>query len=266
MKLREAYRATSHWAPFVARTIGYGTISLALGPLTKERRASLWAMRAWCKATTRGLNIEVVASGVENVPRGGAFVYCSNHQSFVDILVLGSVLPGDYKWAAKRSLMKIPFIGWHLRLAGHVAIDRGAGSSAAAGAIARFEEVLARGKPLLVFPEGTRSEDGIVRDFKIGGFSAAVRQGVPVVPIAIEGTHELMRKGAFDLGHGAMRRVAVKVGAPIFARSEGRETARVDELRERTRAVIRELHRSIGGNVVEESPASAMREQRSVNA
>jgi 1-acyl-sn-glycerol-3-phosphate acyltransferase len=265
MNLREACRATIHWTPFVARTIGYGTISLALGPLTKDRHASLWAMRAWCKASTRGLNIEVLASGLENVPPRGAFVYCSNHQSLVDILVLGSVLPGDYKWAAKRSLMKIPFLGWHLRLAGHVAVDRASGASAAADAIARFEEVLARGKPLLVFPEGTRSEDGIVRDFKIGGFCAAVRQGVPIVPVALEGTHRLMKKGAFDLGHGAMRQVALKVGAPILARSDGSETARIDDLRERTRAAILELHRSIGGNVAEERAASAPRLQRSVN-
>lgn len=95
MKLREAFRATSHWFPFVARTIGYGTVSLALGPLTRDRRASLWAMRGWCKASVRGLRIQVTATGVDNVPREGAFVYCSNHQSLIDILVLGSILPGD---------------------------------------------------------------------------------------------------------------------------------------------------------------------------
>ncbi len=266
MKLREAYRATRHWVPFAARTIGYGTISLTAGPLTREHGASLWAMRAWCKATTRGLAIEVTARGVENVPSRGAFVYCSNHQSLVDILVLGSVLPGDYKWAAKRSLMKIPFIGWHLKLAGHVAVDRGAGSGAAADAVGRFQEVLARGKPMLVFPEGTRSEDGIVRDFKSGAFRAAVRQEVPVVPIAIEGTHQLMRKGALDLGHGEMRRVAVAVGAPLAPASAGGEDERVEELRDRTRGAILDLHRSIGGSYVHDAPPRAVRAQQSVNA
>jgi 1-acyl-sn-glycerol-3-phosphate acyltransferase len=266
MKAREAYRATRNWLPFVGRTIGYGTVSLVLGPLTRERRASLWAMRAWCRSATRSLDIAVAASGIDNVPRAGAFVYCSNHQSLVDILVLGSVLPGDYKWAAKRSLMRIPFIGWHLRLAGHVPVDRGAGSSAAADAIARFEDVLARGKPLLVFPEGTRSEDGIIRDFKVGGFCAAVRRDVPVVPIAIEGTCRLMRKGAFDLGHGATRHVALRIGAPLFAKREGSETARIDDLRQRTRAVILELHRSIGGSSAEPAPVAASREPRSASA
>jgi 1-acyl-sn-glycerol-3-phosphate acyltransferase len=266
MKLRDAYRATRNWTPFIARTVGYGTVSLALGPLSPDRRASLWAMRAWCRSTTRGLNIEVGATGLDNVPERGAFVYCSNHQSLVDILVLGSVLPGDYKWAAKRSLMKIPFLGWHLRLAGHVAIDRGAGSRAAADAIVRFQDVLARGKPLLIFPEGTRSEDGIIRDFKIGGFCAAVRAGVPVVPVAIEGTHRLMHKGAFDLGHGVMRRVAVAVGAPLRARADGDESARIDDLRDRTRAAILDLHRSIGGTVAADPAPAAEPARQSANA
>lgn len=266
MKLRQAYRATRNWTPFIARTVGYGAISLGFGPLTKERRASLWAMREWCKSTIRGLGIEVTARGVENVPRSGAYVYCSNHQSLVDILVLGSVLPGDYKWAAKRSLMRIPVLGWHLRLAGHVAVDRHAGSGAAADAIARFQEVLAADKPLLVFPEGTRSEDGVVRGFKAGGFVAAVRQGVPVVPIAIEGTHLLMRKGAFDLGHGAKRHVAVAIGAPLHARAEGSEVDRIDDLRSRTRAAILALHGAIGGNVADAAEEPAAREQRSANA
>ena len=252
MKVREAVRATTHWVPFVARTVGYGAVSLGVGPLTREHRASLWAMRAWCRSSVRGLDIQVDASGLENVPQRGPFVYCSNHQSLVDILVLGSVLPGDYKWAAKRSLMKIPILGWHLRLSGHVPVDRGAGPQAAAAVVERFREVLSRGKPLLIFPEGTRSEDGIVRSFKAGAFSAAVAADVPIVPIALEGTHQLMKKGAFDLGHGVMRHVAVKVGAPLRPTPHGDEDARVDELRDRTRAVILDMHRTIGGSVVDE--------------
>src|SRR5258705_12903132 len=99
MDLLGAWRATTQWVPFAARTIAYGTISLTLGPLTRERTASLWAMREWCKSSARGLDIEVQSSGTEHVPPP-AFVYCSNHQSILDILVLGPVLPCDYKWAA----------------------------------------------------------------------------------------------------------------------------------------------------------------------
>ncbi len=248
MDLHSALRATRQWVPFSIRTAAYGTVSLTLGPLTQDRRASLWAMQRWCRSSARALHIDVQVTGLENVPRG-AFVYCSNHQSLLDVLVLGSVLRGDFKWAAKRSLMKIPFLGWHLRLAGHVPVDRSAGSRAAAEVIGRFEQVLRAGKPLLVFPEGTRSEDGVLRSFKNGGFYAAVRAGVPVVPVALDGTHRLMKKGALDSGDGSMRLVRVKVGAPLQPLAEGREGLRVNDLRERTYASIAELLRSLGGQV-----------------
>jgi 1-acyl-sn-glycerol-3-phosphate acyltransferase len=253
MDLHEAWNATKQWVPFASRTIAFGTVSLLFGPLTKERTASLWAMRRWCQSSARGLDIGVRVSGLENLPPP-PFVYCSNHQSVLDILVLGGVLPHDFKWAAKRSLMKIPFLGWHLQLAGHVPVDRKKGSRQAAEVIARFEEVLKKGKPLLIFPEGTRSEDGIIRSFKNGGFYAAVRAGVPVVPIAIEGTHRLMRKGAIAPPDGTIRKVLVKVGAPLSAKPDGREAARVTDLRERTFAAVRELHASAGGFVPETPP------------
>jgi 1-acyl-sn-glycerol-3-phosphate acyltransferase len=261
MDLHSALLAARQWVPFSARTIAYGTVSLTLGPLTRDRRASLWAMRHWCRSSARALAIDVHSDGLENVPPG-AFVYCSNHQSLLDVLVLGGSLPGDFKWAAKRSLLKIPFLGWHLRLAGHVPVDRNSGSRAAAEVIGRFEQVLKEGKPLLVFPEGTRSEDGILRSFKNGGFYAAIRAGVPVVPVALDGTHRLMKKGALDAGDGTMRHVRVRIGAPLQALTEGRESARVNDLRERTYLAIADLLRSLGGQVpdvplpsIEEKPS-----------
>jgi 1-acyl-sn-glycerol-3-phosphate acyltransferase len=130
-----------------------------------------------------------------------------------------------------------------------VPVDRHSGTRAAAEVIGRFEQVLREGKPLLVFPEGTRSEDGILRSFKNGGFYAAVRAGVPVVPVALDGTHRLMKKGALDTGDGRMRRVRVRVGAPLRPLSSGREAARVADLRERTYLAIAELLRSLGGQV-----------------
>ena len=250
MDLHKALLATRQWVPFSARTIAYGTISLTLGPLTRDRRASLWAMRRWCQSSARALHIQIEADGMENMP-AGAFVYCSNHQSLLDVLVLGSVLPGDFKWAAKRSLMKIPFLGWHLQLAGHVPVDRSSGTRAAAEVIGRFEQVLKEGKPLLVFPEGTRSEDGVLRSFKNGGFYAAVRAGVPVVPVALDRTHVLMKKGALDAGDGSMRKVTVRVGKPIHPLATGREGARVNDLRQRTYEAIADLLRSLGGQVPE---------------
>ncbi len=251
--LMKYYRAAKQWGPFAARTAFYGSLSVALGPLTPQHGASLWAMRRWCRASTKGLRIEVIAEGLENAPSSGAFVYATNHQSIVDIIVLGSVLTGDYKWAAKRSLFSIPFLGWHLRLSGHVPVDRGGGARTAAQVIESFRTVLGAGKPLLIFPEGTRSETGVLKEFKSGGFYAAVRAGVPVVPVALDGTYDLMKKGALDTGEDNIRKVRVRVGQPIHAAETGKEARRVADLRDRSHAAVAELLTSIGGRGAEAS-------------
>ena len=225
MKLREAYRATTHWGPFVARTVGYGLISLGIGPLTREHRASLWAMRSWCRSSVAGLDIAVDASGLENVPQDGPFIYCSNHQSLLDILALGAVLPGDFKWAAKQSLMKIPFLGWHLRLAGHVPVDRTVGSRAAVDAIARFEQVLKSGKLLLVFPEGTRRHGPDIGVLFDGTAYLAVKLGVPIVPVGIGGSEEILASGK---KMPRLHKVSVRVGAPIYPPADASTRKRAD--------------------------------------
>ncbi|MBM4357385.1 MAG: 1-acyl-sn-glycerol-3-phosphate acyltransferase [Deltaproteobacteria bacterium] len=244
MSLADRARWLRQWVPMGARTIGYGTVSLTLGPLTRDHDASLWAMKQWSRACMKGVKIAAELHGDVDVPQDG-FLFASNHQSLLDVLVLGGTLPGDFKWAAKRSLMKIPFLGWHLQLAGHVPVDRSQGKRSAVEVIQRFEEVMRQGKPLLVFPEGTRSEDGEVKDFKTGGFHAAVRAGKPVVPVALDGAAELMKKGSVDTGSydGPDRRVVVMLGKALHARTDCPERERVDELRNRTREAVVELHR-----------------------
>jgi 1-acyl-sn-glycerol-3-phosphate acyltransferase len=242
MGAREMVRWLSQWVPFGLRTVGYGTVSLTLGPFTREHAASTWAMKAWSKTSLTSLDIDATVRGEHRVPPGG-LLYASNHQSLLDILVLGAVLPGDLKWAAKRSLLNIPFLGWHLALSGHVPVERRAGRRAAVETIHRFEQVLRAGKQLLVFPEGTRSDDGTVRDFKNGGFHAAVRAGAPVVPVALDGTYRLMGKHASDTGDiQHARRVLVEIGEPIFPSSDGKDRNRVDDLRDRVRQTVVSMH------------------------
>lgn len=240
MDVAGLWTAVRQWVPFGVRTIGYGSISCFVGPFTRDHWVSLWAMRRWCVASASGLGIRIDVEGAENVPETGAYVYCSNHQSLVDILVLGAVLPGDYKWAAKRSLMRIPFLGWHLRLAGHVPVDRGGGSKAADQVIDRFVEVLQRGKPLLIFPEGTRTLDGELKSFKVGAFRAAVRGDAPIVPVALDGTFAMMSPGDVHAGRED-KRVRVRIGAPISVPSEGEEAERIDALRTQTHGAVSRL-------------------------
>jgi len=239
MGWRQRGRWLKQWVPFGTRTIGWGVLSITVGPLTKGT-ASTWAAKKWSRSSAKGLQIYIEATGQENVPEGG-FVFASNHESLVDILVLGAALPGDFKWAAKRSVMNIPFLGWHLRLAGHVPVDRNQGKEAAVAVMEAFESVLRDEKPLLVFPEGTRTEDGTLRPFKNGAFQAAVLTGKPVVPVALRGTFELMSREAVDTGGSKRpedRLVTVQIGKPLYPSPVLEEAAAVADLRERTRASI----------------------------
>jgi 1-acyl-sn-glycerol-3-phosphate acyltransferase len=121
----------------------------------------------------------------------------------------------------------------------------------------RFAQVLGEGKPLLVFPEGTRSKDGQVKPFKLGLFYAAVRTGVPVVPVALHGTGAAMAKGAADLASGRAGRrdvrVYVRIGEPLAPRQSGSEAKRASDLCDRTRAAVMEMHRAL---VLAERPGS----------
>ncbi|MGB8332377.1 MAG: lysophospholipid acyltransferase family protein [Polyangiales bacterium] len=239
MGWRQRGRWLKQWVPFGARTVGWGVLSITAGPLTGGA-ASTWAAKKWSASSAKGLKIYIEATGQENVPDGG-FVFVSNHESLVDILVLGAALPGDFKWAAKRSLMNIPFLGWHLKLAGHVPVDRNQGKDAATAVTEAFESVLRDEKPLLVFPEGTRTEDGKLRPFKNGAFHAAVLTGKPVVPVALRGTFTLMSREAVDTGGSNRpedRLVTVRIGKPLYPNAELDEAAAVTDLRERTRAAV----------------------------
>lgn len=253
MGWRERARWLRQWVPFGARTIGWGALSITAGPLT-QGAASTWAAKRWSQSAARGLRIHIEATGEQNVPSGG-FVYASNHESLVDILVLGAALPGDFKWAAKRSVMSVPFLGWHLRLAGHVPVDRNQGKEAAAAVVEAFEKVLRDEKPLLVFPEGTRTPDGKLKAFKDGAFQAAVMAGKPVVPVALKGTFSLMSRSAVDTGTAKSlvdRLVTVQIGKPIYPNAELDQAESIAELRDRTRAAVIEM---LGGATAPEAVA-----------
>jgi 1-acyl-sn-glycerol-3-phosphate acyltransferase len=127
-------------------------------------------------------------------PGRQAYVVVANHQSFLDIFLLSN-LPREMKWVAKRSLFKIPWVGWCFTMSGDIPVDRGDPASAAE-VLERARRYLSRGMSVMMFPEGTRSRDGKLLPFKLGAFKLAVDAGVPVLPIAISGTAQGMPKGS----------------------------------------------------------------------
>ena len=124
-------------------------------------------------------------------------LFVSNHKSNADPFLL-SLLPWDMKFLSKESIFRIPLLGWQMRTAGHIPIARGDRGSAR-GAIAEMRGRLLAKTSVVLFPEGTRSEDGALAPFREGGFRLAIELGVPVVPLAVRGTERALPKHSLTL-------------------------------------------------------------------
>ncbi len=135
------------------------------------------------------------------------YVVVSNHQSHADIPVV-SVLPWDMKWVGKAELFRIPIIGWMMRLAGDIPVERG-DARAGIKVLGRAREVLAQRCSVMFCPEGTRSKDGRLLPFNDGPFRLAVRTGTPILPLALDGTYDALPKHGWKFGPPRTLRLAV---------------------------------------------------------
>ena len=145
--------------------------------------------------------------GRERLPRRGAAVLVANHASLIDILVLFDLFR-PYKWVSKASNFRLPFVGWNMRLNDYVPLRRGDRDSVLE-MLAHCGRHLERGSPILMFPEGTRSDDGALKAFKDGAFELAVTHGVPVIPIAVHGTAAALPKHGLVLEQHVDARIEV---------------------------------------------------------
>ncbi len=184
---------------------------------------------SWLILATTGVSVEV--TGLDRLPRDRTFIFVSNHQSIYDIPVIFATLPYQLRIIAKESLGSFPFLGWHLRRNGHLLVDRR--NPDRAGILRRWRALVGEGLSLIIFPEGTRSADGRVGRFKPGSFLLAVEAQLPVVPLSIDGTRHVMRKGRLTTSPGHARLV---VHEPI--NTAGLAVADARRLAEQVRDVI----------------------------
>lgn len=209
-------------------TVVLGTASLVSGLFDRTGRAAHACARLWSRLILLVSGTDVEVRGA--LPAGGAYVYASNHQSLYDIPILFQAIPRQLRIIAKASLGRIPFLGWHLRLAGHLLVDR---DKPGAGILKRMRRLVAEHVSLIVFPEGTRTEDGTVGRFKGGVFLLAIEHGLPIVPVSVAGSRDVMRKGLVTVRPG---RVIVTIHAPVSTEDLGREDARA--LAERIKHIV----------------------------
>jgi 1-acyl-sn-glycerol-3-phosphate acyltransferase len=145
--------------------------------------------------------------GRDRLPWRGPAVLVANHQSLGDILILFGLFR-PFKWVSKASVFKLPFLGWNMKLNGYVGLVRG-NKESIAKMVAECHAWIARGVPVLLFPEGTRSEDGNLRDFKDGAFRIACEANVPLIPIALTGSADTLPKHGIKVALRSNCRVRV---------------------------------------------------------
>jgi 1-acyl-sn-glycerol-3-phosphate acyltransferase len=170
------------------------------------------AARRWARAILWAAGVRVTLEGVENLLIDRPQIVVSNHQSWFDVFVLAAHLPVRYRFVAKQELGRIPVFGRSWKSCGHVSVDRGNREAAVEALDQAWREVREDSLTMILFAEGTRSPDGRLQPFKKGAFVLAVQGQVPIVPVAVVGSREIMAKGATRVRPGS---VTVRIGTPI---------------------------------------------------
>ena len=166
----------------------------------------LWARCiCWCAGVT------VDVSGRDLLTLSGPYIFAANHQSQFDIFALQGYLGINFRWLAKKELFSVPIFGAGMRAAGYISVDRSKGRQAVQS-LNEAAQRISDGTSVIIFPEGTRSPDGQLMPFKSGAMALAIKAGVPIVPVAITGTHHVLAKGKLLAKPG---QVAIRLGSPI---------------------------------------------------
>ncbi len=203
--------STVCWIFITIDTIFWGTISITSVFYSPGGRMAHFCMRGWSKTVLWFCRVRVHVEGIENVAMDRVQIFAPNHSSHFDIFILNQVLPVKFGWVAKAVLFKIPFLGWHMKLNGYISINRGNRKKAIKSLNAAAEKVK-KGSRIVLFPEGTRSRTNELQPFKKGLFHLCVKTGVPIVPIFIKGSYDILAPDSVFIHPGD---VYVKIGSEM---------------------------------------------------
>lgn len=210
--LWERWRSYLFFNPLIyLYTFVCGTLSLLSSFFDPKGRIQHGFARVWSRLILWTSGCELQVEGLENVDLSQPYIYASNHQSAFDIPTLYVGLPVQFRIMAKKELFRYPFMGWHMKRSGQIPIER-ENARSSLRSLARASETVRSGTPLFVFPEGGRTPDGTVKPFLSGAFYVAIKAGVPIVPMAIIGSYEILPMNSYVIRPHTIRLI---VGKPI---------------------------------------------------
>jgi 1-acyl-sn-glycerol-3-phosphate acyltransferase len=192
------------WSSIIVTTVGLGTLAFITFPFDRDGTIVHHYARWWAKIQLLVSGVRVKVKGLEHLDKESPNIYMSNHQGSYDIFVLLSCLPVQFRWIAKKELFAIPIFGWAMRAANYISIDR-SGKRKALESIERAADKIKGGVSVVIFPEGTRSRDGYIQPFKRGGFTLAMKSGVPIIPLTISGSWNVMPRGSMRVRPGEIQ-------------------------------------------------------------
>lgn len=216
----------------IVNTFILGIIVIFISFFDKRGTIVHYVGRFWSLLNIYLSGTQVKIRGKEKIDTRRSYIVMSNHQSLFDVWALIGKIPLQIRWIVKKEIRKVPVFGYALERMGHIYIDRGNRTDAYAGlneAARRVKE----GTSVIIFPEGTRSKDGRLQQFRLGGAVIALRSGVSILPVTVNGGRFALRKGTLDLLPGKME---IIVGDEIDPKNFGEDDR--EELIEMARSTI----------------------------
>jgi 1-acyl-sn-glycerol-3-phosphate acyltransferase len=223
-------------------TVGLGILAIVSAYFSKTGNFPHKIAQFWARQLLWIAGVRVAVQGLEHLIPDRSYIFMANHQSNFDIPVLLGRLPAQFRWLAKAELFKIPVFGPAMKGCGYISIDRSDRKRAFAS-LAEAAETIRSGTSVMIFPEGTRSVDGEIKGFKKGGFVLSVDAGVPIIPILLKGTFEIMPKGRLTIRR---RPVVMTICPPIETADYTRKTK--DQLTEKVRSTMLTQFEAIGAD------------------
>ena len=197
-------------------TLFISIVTLFRTSVLRGNAASVQGLAAWwARSICAASGVAVSVSGTEKLDSKKPYIFAANHQSQYDILALQGYLGVDFRWLAKKELFQVPIWGPAMRKAGYIPVDRSRGRQALKS-LNEAAQKIAAGTSVIIFPEGTRTQDGIMKEFKAGAMVLAIKSGVDIVPVAIKGTYEILPKGKLLVRPG---NVTIHVGNPLATKN-----------------------------------------------